>query len=394
MLYRAISKQIIEDLSYFSVVAIIGPRQVGKTTLVKELRTQLNIDSIYLDLELESDSKKLEDAENFLKNYQDKCVIIDEVQKMPSLFPLLRALVDSNRRPARYILLGSASPDIIKNSSETLAGRIAYNELMPFSLLEIPNSIEITKHWFRGGFPSSLLAPTDTLSKRWLEQFIITFIERDLQNMGYQVQINQVRNLIQMLAGLSGNLLNIADLSRSLGVANQTIKKYLSLLEGSFLVNILQPYYTNISKRIIKSHKIYIRDSGILHSLNKISDYDAINGSHTVGTSWEGYVIEQIKRVCSSSNNGNWQYYFYRTQKGAEIDLLLISPTGKKIAIEIKYSLKPNISRGFFEAIDDIKSDANFVITPQTDKYSHKNIQVYGIKLFLEELPNLQNFRK
>jgi uncharacterized protein len=374
MIVRHAQNQIVTDLDYFPVVGIVGPRQVGKTTLakivLKTIRPQL--ESVYLDLELHSDQRKLYDAESYLKLHQNKCVVIDEVQRMPELFPLLRALVDIERRPGRFILLGSASPEIIKDSSETLAGRIAYTELTPFSWPEACTTVTMHHHWLYGGFPQAMLASKASYSQRWLKSFTETFINRDLQE----------------LAGLHGQILNQSDLGRSLGVSQPTINRYLDLLEGGFIIQRLQPYYVNIKKRLVKLPKVYIRDSGILHHLLNIKTHEQLLGNAIVGASWEGYVLEQIRRVAGSEI----KLYFYRTHKGAESDIVLVTRQGK-FCIEIKRSASASISRGFYEVIKDVQSIQNFVIVPDGENYPTKeNIFVTSLDRFLTELlPALLN---
>lgn len=290
MFYRVITKHIMEDLTFFPIIGIIGPRQVGKTTLVKFIQKDLASESLYLDLELDSDRRRLTDAETFLKSHQNKCVIIDEVQRMPELFPLLRALVDQGRRPGRFILLGSASPEMLSKSSETPAGRISYSELTPLSWLEVSSGFTREEYWLRGGFPEALLSKKHIHRKRWLQNFIETFIYRDLQGLNYIVTPKIIEHLLAMLTSINGNLLNMSDLSRSLGVSQPTINRYLDLLEGGFIITRLQPYFANVSKRIIKAPKIYIRDSGILHNIANIESYEQLLEHNIVGGSFEGYV--------------------------------------------------------------------------------------------------------
>lgn len=381
MFYRIVTKHIMEDLEFFPIVGIIGPRQVGKTTLAKTIQKKLTCETLYLDLELDSDFHRLIDPEVFLKFHQDKCIIIDEVQRMPALFPLLRALVDQNRRPGRFILLGSASPEMLSKTSETLAGRISYNELAPLSWLEVSSDFTLKDHWFRGGFPESLKATNHNHRKRWLRSFIETFIYRDLQELNYIITPKLIQNLLEMLTTINGNILNMSDLSRSLGVSQPTINRYLDILEGGFIITRLQPFFINVSKRIIKAPKIYIRDTGILHNLANIESYDQLLGHTIIGGSFEGYVIEQIKR----SITNDWKFYFYRTQKGAEADLILITPNGKKICIEIKLSTSPTVSKGFYQTIEDIKPDKSFVIIPEGEEYpKSSNVWICSLDCFLK----------
>lgn len=386
---RKVKSDIQKNLTYFPVVGIVGPRQVGKTTLAKILQKELGIESLQLDLELDDDLYKLQNPQAYLQMHAEKCIIIDEIQRLPSLFPLLRALIDQDRRPARFIILGSASPEVVRHSSESLAGRIAYTELTPFSLLEVnKNSISQEKHWFLGGFPNSILAPDESFSRIWLQNFIYTFIERDIRLLGYDINIPTMERLLKMLVHLHSSTLNISDISRSLGISMPTINKYLDLLEGSFLIRRLQPYFNNAGKRLVKSPKIYIRDTGILHNLANVSSYDALFGNPIIGASWEGYVIEQIYRCLDSHG---WNMYFYRTQVGAEVDLILISPSGKMTCIEIKSTNNPKLSKGFYQSITDLKPHYQYVITPTAEKIiSIEGIIICSLLEFLKnEITNI-----
>ncbi|WP_229376373.1 ATP-binding protein [Fibrella aquatilis] len=379
--------RLLEDLAYFPVVGLVGPRQVGKTTLAKGLAGQFTKPIVYFDLELESDRRRLTDAETFLRQYTGYCVVIDEVQRMPQLFPLLRALVDQQREPARFLLLGSASPELVRDSSESLAGRISYIELMPFSWPEVLSQSTIQEHWLKGGFPNAFLAPRLPLTFRWLTNFIQTYIERDLRLLGYELSGRLLTDLLKMVAHVNGNVLNISDLSRSLGVSQPTVNRYLDLLTGSFVIQRLAPYSVNVSKRLVKAPKLYIRDSGVLHQLAQTITYDALLGHPVAGASWEGYVIEQIRRVVGN----DWSFYYYRTHAGAEIDLLLIAPNGKKVAIEIKLSNAPTVSKGFYSSLDDLQADYQFVIIPTGESYpKDNNLWVCNLTDFLiNRLPEI-----
>jgi predicted AAA+ superfamily ATPase len=381
MVERLISQRILRDLSWSPIIGLIGSRQVGKTTLVKHLRLLIPKPTIYLDLELQEDWFKLEDAQSYLSGHADKCVIIDEVQVRPELFALLRALTDQNRVPARFILLGSAAPHIVKQNTETLAGRISYHELPPFSFSEIRHLFPQEEHWIRGGFPNALLAGNALISRKWLDDFTETFIHRDLARLGFVVPTGLLRNMLSMLAHLHGSLLNVSKLASSLGVSHTTANKYLELLEGSFLIRRLPPYYVNLGKRLIKAHKFYIRDSGMLHHLLRIFDIENLRGNPAIGASWEGYVIEQIIREAPEFTD----FYFYRTQHGAEVDLLLITPSGKRVAIEIKFSNSPVISKGFYISIEDLKADLSYVITPGGEGFSRSDgVRICPLSDFLE----------
>jgi len=303
------------------------------------------------------------------------------------LFALLRALTDQQREPARFILLGSASPHIVKMNTETLAGRIAYHELPPFSFSEIKNEYSQEEHWLRGGFPRSLLAPESFISRKWLDDFTETFIHRDLSRLGFAVPAGLLRNMLSMLAHLHGGQLNVSNMAASLGIAQQTANKYLELLEASFLIRRLQPYFVNLGKRLTKSPKIYVRDSGLHHYLLRVSDMENLRGNPAVGASWEGYVIEQIIRESPEFTD----FFYYRTQNGAEVDLLLVTPSGKKICLEIKFSVASTISKGFYQSIADLQPERSYVITPGGERFERGDrLVVCPLSNFLEtELPGL-----
>jgi uncharacterized protein len=382
MIQRMILPQIEQALTFFPVVGIIGPRQVGKTTLAKILEKSVKQPTLFLDLERDTDRQKLAEPEYYLQQYVDRCVIIDEIQNLPTLLPLLRWLIDQDRRPARFILTGSASPDIIKGSTETLAGRIAYFELMPFSLLEILETKPLVEHWFRGGFPDALLAPSLSLAEMWLGNFIETFLQRDIRRIGYEITIPAMERLLKVLASTSGNLLNIDDISRTLGINSATVKKYLDILEGSFLIRRLLPFYVNTTKRLVRSPKVYVRDTGLMHRLLGIRDFEQLQGSIWLGNSWETYVIEEIVRVGGKS----FEYSFYRTQAGAEVDLILRGLSGKLTVVEIKYSSNPVPSKGFYNAVEDLKPDFQYIIVPEGETWQRSiTLKVTGLVYFLKE---------
>jgi uncharacterized protein len=364
MIDRFLTQKILRDLEWSPIIGLIGSRQVGKTTLVKYIQHLLAKPSIYLDLELQDDWFKLQDAQSYLSAHADKCVIIDEIQIRPELFALLRGLTDQHRLPARFILLGSAAPHIVKLNTETLAGRIAYHELCSLSLSEVAPAIAQSTHWLRGGFPNALLAPSALISRKWLDNFTETFIHRDLARLGFEVPAPLLRNMLSMLAHLNGSVLNVSGLANSLGVTQPTANKYLELLEGGFLIRRLPPYFVNFGKRLVKTPKLYLRDSGLLHYLLRVFEQDTLLGHPVVGASWESYVIEQIIREAPEFSD----FYYYRTQNGAEIDLLMITPKGKKISIEIKFSSSPVVSKGFYQSNQDLSPDLAFVIIPSGER--------------------------
>lgn len=349
-------------------MGLIGPRQVGKTTLVKALSEQLTKPIFYLDLENLNDYTLLEnDPQWFLEQQTDKIVVIDEVQRMLSLFPLLRSLIDQKPEGGRFILLGSASPELLAKSSETLAGRIVYRELTSIRLDEVKESnIGLEQHWLRGGFPRALLAPDAELWYDWQESFMKTYIETDLRLLGLKASPIVIHKLLRMLVTIQGMTVNYSNIGNSMGISGVTIQNYMDYLEHSFIIRRLQPYFVNVGKRLVKSPKLYFRDSGVLHYLSNIDNYDSLVTNIIAGHSWEGYVIEQI----ISRLAGNVQPYYYRTQNGAEIDLCLLKGNEIVAAFEIKLSNKPSTSKGNTEAVQDLKSQHNFIVTPSSEAFA------------------------
>lgn len=373
MISRLLKINLENSLKKFPVVSIIGSRQVGKTTLAKEILKSIGKDALYLDLELPSDMNKLTDPELYLHENEDKMVIIDEVQRMPELFPVLRALIDKKKKNGRFLLLGSASPLLLKNSSESLAGRIIHYELSPLSLKEIEGRDNDYKQlWLKGGYPLSYLEQNQQ-SSLWRKAFIQTHLERDIPQLGIKIPSLKLHRFLTMIAHLNGQLLNISTLAGSLGLSSPTINHYLEIFEGTFILRSLLPYHFNIKKRLVKSPKIYFRDSGILHTLLNIDTYDALQSNPYVGHSWESFVIEQIIAQMPPGSNP----YFYRTAAGAEIDLILKVENSPPVAIEIKYSLSPVLSKGFYQGYQDLGCKKGFVIYPGKDTYEiAKNIKV------------------
>lgn len=383
MIRRRITQTLLERLDQFPAVALIGPRQVGKTTLADLIANVRP--SIYLDLELSSDREKLKDPELYLQKYENTLVIIDEIQRVPELFQTLRGLIDQGKKrgfkAGRFLLLGSASLDLLKQSGESLAGRIAYIELSPFDVLEI-KAEELDKLWIRGGFPDSFLASTDKNSFIWRENFIKTYLERDIPQLGSRIPAETLLRFWTMLAHTQGGLLNAASLARGLAVDGKAVARYLDLMVDLLLVRRLLPYQINIGKRLTKSPKIYVRDSGIVHALLGVMDYDKLAGNPIIGASWEGFVIENFLNVIPS----NVQYSFYRTAAGAEMDLLLEIPGKGLWAIEIKRSLAPKLDKGFYYAIQDLKPARTFIIYAGKEHYTTKQ----GIEMIsIEDMANI-----
>ncbi|WPR74999.1 ATP-binding protein [Algoriphagus sp. NG3] len=353
--YRLILPLLQEYLSIFPAVGLLGPRQVGKTTLVKNLN--LDRECVYIDLEKASDRAKLVDAELFLKGHVERTVILDEIQLMPELFSELRSLIDEQREPGRFILLGSASPDLIRKSADTLAGRIGYLELTPFFAEEVAVD-ELEKLWIRGGFPLSFLARSERESQLWRQNFIKTYLERDLAQIGLSADPRLVERFWIMLANAQGGIWNGESFARALGITRPTVNRYLEYLEGSFMVRVLPPFHQNIKKRLVKSPKVFIRDAGLLHSLTGVASMDSLINQVLVGASWEGFVIEQI----TATFREEFDYYFYRTHQGAECDLLLVKNGQVKTAIEIKNTLSPKLTKGLQISMEDTGAEEGVVI--------------------------------
>ncbi len=365
MICRKIEKTLLSYLSFQPVVAVLGPRQVGKTTLVRHIESQLAKPSVYFDLERSTDLQKFSnDRVSFLESLKDQTVILDEIQRLPEIFPDMRGMIDRYRVAGRFILLGSASPQLLQNTSESLAGRISYLEMTPFKFNELSDN-DYIKHWLRGGFPSSYLANNDDEQQKWFEDFIRTYLERDLPMMGLSASPIQLRRLLMMIASIQGSTLNQAMLANSLAIRNNSVSRYIDFFEQSFLVRRLHPYYTNIGKRLTKSPKIYIRDSGFLHHLLNIHQYQNLLGHIVAGGSWEGYVIEQILAMLDYEHLP----FFYRTADGSELDLVIEHDLKIKLAIEIKLSDTPQLSKGNTVALQDLGSPPLLVVTPTADDF-------------------------
>jgi len=364
MISRTLHDAIAASLIKYPVVSLLGSRQVGKTTLAKSVKEAAARDVIYLDLELPSDWNKLQDPELYLRQFSETLVIIDEIQRMPSLFPIIRALVDQNRVGGRFLILGSASPALLRHSSESLAGRIIYHELTPFNMFET-GSEHLERLWLCGGYPESYLADNDEESFAWRESYIKTYLEMDIPQLGIRIPSVQLRRFWTMLAHSHGQLWNGNKIAGSLGVSAPTVRRYLDILEDTFVVRRLQPYHAKVKKRLIKSPKIYIRDSGLLHTLLRIGNLDDLQGHPALGSTWEGFVIEQILSLLPNYR----EVYFYRTNAGAEIDLVIFDKKNKPIAIEIKYSMSPAVSRGFWNACEDLTCKKGFIIYPGNEIY-------------------------
>ncbi len=378
MIARRKSQLVRNRLDQFPAVALLGPRQVGKTTLAELVAEERR--SAYLDLESPADRAKLGDAALYLSGHEDKLVILDEVQRAPELFQTLRGLIDRGRRrgirAGRFLLLGSASMDLLRQSGESLAGRIAYISLAPFSVLEVDSGAR-EELWIRGGFPDSFLADSDEASAAWRENFVRTYLERDIPQFGPRVPAETLRRFWTMLAHMQGATLNAALLARGLAVDGKTVARYLDLLVDLLLVRRLPPFHANVGKRLVKSPKVYVRDSGIVHTLLGLDDRDAVLGHPVAGGSWEGFVLENLLGAAPERVKA----WFYRTAAGAEIDLVLEAPGGKLWAVEIKRNLAPGLDRGFYHARADLEPERSFIVYPGGDRYPRgEGVEVIGLR--------------
>lgn len=372
---REITTTVSNRLSHFPAVALLGARQAGKTTLAGIVIKEFS-KAIHLDLERPADLNKLTDPEAFFSQFNDHLICLDEIQRVPDIFPILRGVIDREQRNGQFLILGSASRDLIRQSAESLAGRISYIEITPFNFKEASFS-DPADHWVKGGYPRSLLSENNEISFQWREDYIRTFLERDIPQLGFQLPANTIGRFWRMLAHCHGQVLNASKLADSMGVSSHTIRKYIDLLEQTFLVRSLPPFSGNIKKRLVKSPKVYIRDSGLLHALLRIENMQDLFAHPVYGASFEGYVIENIV-----SRLPRWEASFYRTSNGAEIDLVLTKGM-KKIAIEIKSSTSPKLKKSFWNCIADISPDKTFVLAPVDSPYPiADNVMVMPLKDF------------
>lgn len=384
MIPRQLSTTLIRRLQQSPAVALLGSRQVGKTTLARGL--DFGKPSHYLDLERPSDLAKLSDPELYLSGFEDQLVILDEVQRVPDLFPVLRSLIDERRRmgekAGHFLLLGSASPDLLQQSSEALAGRISYLELSPLQLLELPEADESLRIlWERGGYPDSHLAPDEESSLQWREDFITSYVERYLPQQGIIATPLVLRRFCTMLAHQQGATINLSKLAGSLGIDGKTARRYLDLLEGLYLVRSLPPWTRNAGKRLVKSPKVYWRDSGVLHTLVGLRNLELLLGHPLCGASWEGYCIEQIMGRLPKGATAS----HYRTHAGAEVDLVVEKADGEILALEIKRTLSPKLTPGLVESMTTLKADRAVIIIPEGASYPlSKTVTAMGLRPFLE----------
>ncbi len=394
MIKRRLEEKIKKTLKRSPSVALMGPRQVGKTTLALDIAEEVT--SVYLDLEDQVDLQKVSDFTAFHTENRTKLIVLDEIQRLPEIFSSLRGVIDRERRKGnrtqQFLFLGSASIDLLQQSSESLAGRIAYLELFPVDWIEFSDehstdATALNSLWLRGGFPESLLANAEEDSFDWRKDFIKTYLERDVPQLGGRIPAETLERFWTMLAHHQGSTLNAAQFAKSLEVSGVTVGRYLDLMVDLLLVRRLKPWTYNVGKRLVRSPKVYVRDSGITHALLNIATVNDLLGHPVVGGSWEGFVIENILSVLPSGV----QPYFYRTSSGAELDLVLEFGVSERWAIEIKRSAVPSLPRGFYTACEDIKATRKYVVYSGQDAFSlGQDVRAMPLRDLMELLENPQ----
>jgi predicted AAA+ superfamily ATPase len=389
MIKRQAQSEIAKLLEEFPAVGVLGPRQIGKTTLAEAIAAAEKPEPVYLDLERPAEVARLQEPEEYFELHKGKLIILDEIQRVPELFQILRGVIDRRRREGlragQFLILGSASLDLLKQSSESLAGRIAYKELSGLTVAEVNHRAlkDLDRLWLRGGFPDSYLAKSDEASLRWRSNFVSTYLERDVPQLGPRIPAVTLRNLWTMLAHNQGGQLNIAQLGNNLDVAAPTAKRYIELLEDLLLIRTLRPWSGNVGKRLVKAPKVYIRDSGITHALLNLTTLDDLLGHPVVGASWEAFVLENLVS-CLPTGVTPW---FYRTSAGAEVDLVIEKNSKERFAIEIKRSQAPSVSKGFYLGCQDIKATRRFVVYPGKERFPvAKEITAIPILDMMDEL--------
>ncbi|MDD5091788.1 MAG: ATP-binding protein [Candidatus Wallbacteria bacterium] len=376
---RNLTEKIRTRLENFPAAAILGPRQCGKSTLAHRLAQEFP-HAVYLDLEKPSDLAKLTDPEAFFTLNKGRLCCLDEIQRKPEIFPVLRSMIDANGTNGQFLILGSASRDLIRQSSETLAGRISYAELTPFLLSELPTgkTEPLRELWLKGGYPRSYLAKSSEISCNWREDFIRTFFEREIPLLGFKYSPSVLERFWKFCGHVHGQLLNLSKLGESLGVNYHTIKNYTELLERTFMLRLLKPYSANLKKRLVKSPKLYVRDSGLLHSLLSISSQNDLLGHPVYGSSWEGFAMENIL-----SELPEWEASFYRTSNGAEIDLIL-QRGQRNVAVEFKAHSAPQVARGFWDTLEQLEIKEAYVVSPVKESYPlKKGVHVVSLPEFI-----------
>ncbi|HQW06157.1 MAG TPA: ATP-binding protein [Flavobacteriales bacterium] len=379
---RSLFPEAIARIKRYPAVGIMGARQVGKTTLSSQLVKVLDRKVLHIDLENSDHVALLNDAQAFLWANKDKLIVIDEVQRMPTLFPLMRSLIDRDRRPERFLLLGSSSPAIIRTSAESLAGRIAYLDLFPFSVHEV-SAKDLNKLWLRGGYPEAFLTPTNEEAFIWLDNYIRGFVERDMALLGLGAAPSGTRAMLAMLASVHGQPLNMAMVAKSIGMSIPTVKRYLEFFEQAFLVSVLPSYHLNLRKRLTKAPKVYITDSGLLHGFLRIKDLQTLRSGIHVGTSWEGFVIQQVRAWLGKRG----ELFYFRTQDGSELDLVITAGTRAIVAMEIKITNSPALSKGNQLAFETVGAKVQLIVTPDAMDHPYGNgVQVCSLSTLWKHL--------
>jgi predicted AAA+ superfamily ATPase len=389
MIPRLLENRVQRWLGQFPAVAILGPRQCGKSTLARRVLAGVP-DAWHLDLERPSDRARLRDPEAFFAANAGRLICLDEIHRAPELFPVLRSVLDAGQRNGQLLVLGSASPELLRQSSESLAGRIGYLELTPFLLPEVltpkDNAGVLRTHWRRGGFPLSFLAESDTASHEWREEFIRTFLERDLPQLGVSVPAGTMHRFWQMAAHYHGELWNASKVGQALGVTHPTVQSYVRTLEHAFMLRVLPPLEANLKKRLVKTPKIFLRDPGLLHALLRLETDNDLLGHPVYGSSWEGYVIEQVLGVLG----GGWEAFFFRTSAGAECDLVL-QRGRRRLALECKASTAPELTPDFHAALRDLRPETTWIVAPVREAYpAGKAITVTPLPALLNELSRMK----
>ncbi len=361
---RILESEISSALRRSPAVAILGPRQCGKSTTARKILEK--VPSVYLDLQDRTDRNKLNEPELFFDRHRHELICLDEIQQIPEFFSVLRSEIDRDRRAGRFLILGSASRDLLRQSTESLAGRLAFIDLTPFMYPEIRSIVSLDDLWLRGGFPESVLAENDTYSFDWRLDFIRTYMERDIPSLGFAIPVPVIERLWRLLAHYHGQIINFSKFAQAADISIPTLKKYLALLEQTYMVRILPATAVNLKKRLVKSPKIYIRDSGILHALLDIEDYDQLLAHPSGGASWEGMVLENMITM-----NKRWTCSYIRTSNGAEADLVM-ERAGRRYLIECKLSKAPRPSRGFHELMETLKPDSSWIVAPVEERYEFK----------------------
>lgn len=385
MIRRWITDRLQRNIAQVPAVALLGPRQVGKTTLAKAIAKERN--SIYLDLEAPEDLLKLSDPTSFLSSHNDKLIILDEIQRAPDLFMVLRGLIDKNREQGRkagqFLLLGSASMDLMRQSSESLAGRISYIEMGGLNILETGEKKDIQNLWLRGGFPDSYQAGDDNVAMDWLEDLIRTYLERDVPQMGFRVPAARLRRLWTMLAHLQGETVNYSKLGGNLEVRGKAVTHYIDILTDLLLLRRMEAWHVNVKKRLVTSPRFYVRDSGLLHRLLGIGHYDALLSNPVLGKSWEGFVLENIHAVLPRRA----ETYFYRTAAGAEIDLVIKMPSSEIWTVEIKYGVSPKLGKHYSKTCDDVGASRKYVVYGGDDEFPvGDDVSIISVPKFMGEI--------